>query len=176
MFLFCFGKERFFLLLQVWEFMRRDLFLIFSFWATNCFLYFLEPSNLKPQWPKIYWAPRSKSTEAKIIGTSATLAYPQRKTSDHTDKPFVPSGSVISHPPPTHTKASQASNGLPIWKSPPCLQSQCSLLAVSSNTIWNFWRMIRWTVPEWHCIKLLPWHPLRGKRKLFNDWEPKTIK
>lgn len=106
MFLFCFGKERFFLLLQVWEFMRRDLFLIFSFWATNCFLYFLEPSNLKPQWPKIYWAPRSKSTEAKIIGTSATLAYPQRKTSDHTDKPFVPSGSVISHTPPTHTHKS----------------------------------------------------------------------
>lgn len=70
--------------------MRRDLFLIFSPLVSNYFLYFLAPSNLKPQWLRIYWAPTSESTEAKLIGTSETPAYPQGKTSDHTDKQFEP--------------------------------------------------------------------------------------
>lgn len=96
--------------------MRRDLFLIFSLLATNYFLYFLAPSNLKPQWLRIYWAPTSKSTEAKLIGTSATPAYPQGKQSDHTDKQFEPSPFAMWH---THTHTPQKPCGLQMA---PCVE------------------------------------------------------
>ena len=57
-------------------------------------------TNLKPPWLRIYWAATSKNTEAKLIGTTATLAYPQGETSDHTDKALEPSASAVWH---THT-------------------------------------------------------------------------
>ena len=159
--------------------MRKHLSLIFSLLVNNCSLYFLEPSNPKPQWLGIYWAPTNKNTEAKLMATSAMLAYSQVETSDYTDKALESNASAMSH---THThkhgvhKSHWASEGslgrnrlLVFSVSTLCWQSPCGPSEPSAG-------MTRLTATEWHLLKLFPWHQPRGKRKLFNDGEPPPLK
>ena len=145
--------------------MRRHLSLIFSLLVNNCSLYFLEPSNPKPQGLRIYWAPTSKNTEAKLMATSAMLAYSQVETSDYTDKALEHNASAMSHT-HTHTHTHTHRVHKSHWASEGSLGRNCLLVFRVNTLCWQSpcrpsepsGGMTRLTATEWHHLKLFPWH------------------